>query len=101
MLCCFYGRNPGSFQQDTVLQHARMYGARSKEDMAVTRLHTTERIHKVLSRMNEMDEQLRQWFIEGKDQLEPNAIFIGYDKEFKPCASGQAQIQLSVKTWRR
>ena len=41
MLCFFYGRNPKSFQQDTVLQHARMYGARSKEDMAVTRLHKT------------------------------------------------------------
>ena len=28
MLCFFYGRNPKNFQQDTVLQHARMYGAR-------------------------------------------------------------------------
>ena len=36
MLCFFYGRNPKNFQQDTVLQHARMYGARAKEDMAVT-----------------------------------------------------------------
>lgn len=37
MLCFFYGRNPKKFQQDTVLQHARMYGARDKKDMAVTR----------------------------------------------------------------
>lgn len=87
MLCFFYGRNPKGFQQDTVLQHARMYGARSKEDMAVMRLHTTDLIHKILVRMNDLDEQLRQWFIEGKDLEEPNAVFVGYDKNIRPCAS--------------
>lgn len=87
MLCFFYGRNPSSFQQDTVLQHARMYGAREKEDMAVTRLHTTDVIYKILVRMNELDNQLRQWFIDGKDQEEPNAVFVGYDKHIKPCAT--------------
>lgn len=92
MLCFFYGRNPKNFQQDTVLQHARMYGARSKEDMAVMRFHTTPLIHKILVRMNELDEQLRQWFIEGKDQLEPNAVFIGYDKNIKPCSSTKIKV---------
>jgi len=29
----YYGRNPQKFQQDTVLQHSRMYGARPKEDL--------------------------------------------------------------------
>ena len=86
MLCFFYGRDPKGFQQDTVLQHARMYGARSKEDMAVTRFHTTQRIYKILVRMNELDNQLREWFLEGKDKEEPNAVFVGYDKEIKPCA---------------
>lgn len=86
MLCFFYGRNPKNFQQDTVLQHARMYGARSKEDMAVTRLHTTAMIHKILVRMNDLDNQLREWFLAGKDKIEPNAIFIGYDKNIKPCS---------------
>lgn len=92
MLCFFYGRNPKNFQQDTVLQHARMYGARSKEDMAVMRLHTTPHIYKILVRMNELDEQLRQWFIEGKDKLEPNAVFVGYDKNIKPCASTKIKV---------
>ena len=87
MLCFFYGRNPKNFQQDTVLQHARMYGARSKEDMAVTRLHTTALIHKILVRMNELDNQLREWFLEGKDKNDLNAVFIGYDKNIKPCSS--------------
>ena len=92
LLCFFYGRNPRTFQQDTVLQHARMYGARSKEDMAVMRLHTTPHIYKILVRMNELDEQLRQWFIDGKDQQEPNAVFVGYDKNIKPCASTKIKV---------
>lgn len=92
MLCFFYGRDPKNFQQDTVLQHARMYGARSMEDMAVMRLHTTPAIYKILVRMNELDEQLRQWFIEGKDKLEPNAVFVGYDKNIKPCSSTKIKV---------
>lgn len=92
MLCFFYGRDPKNFQQDTVLQHARMYGARSKEDMAVMRLHTTPLIYKILVRMNELDEQLRQWFIEGHDKNEPNAVFVGYDKNIKPCASSKIKV---------
>lgn len=91
MLCFFYGRSPKIAQQDTVLQHARMYGARSKEDMAVTRFHTSERLHKMLTRMNELDDQLRQWFVEGRDQEEPNAVFTGFDKEFRPCAPSKTK----------
>jgi len=92
MLCFFYGRDPKNFQQDTVLQHARMYGARSKEDMAVMRLHTTPLIYRILVRMNELDEQLRQWFIEGKDKQGSNAVFVGFDKNIKPCASSKIKI---------
>lgn len=88
MLCFFYGRNPKNFQQDTVLQHARMYGARSKEDMAVTRFHTTSTIYRMLVRMNELDNQLREWFLEGRDKnSDVNAVFVGYDKHLKPCAA--------------
>lgn len=96
MLCFFYGRNPKSFQQDTVLQHARMYGARSKEDMAVMRLHTTSQIYKVLVRMNDLDEQLRQWFIEGKDVDVPNAVFVGFDKDIRPCASQKIKASNAI-----
>lgn len=96
MLCFFYGRDPKNFQQDTVLQHARMYGARPKTDMAVTRLHTTAKIYKILTRMNELDNQLREWFIEGKDQTEPNAAFIGFDKNIKPCASQKIKASNTI-----
>ena len=96
MLCFFYGRDPGNFQQDTVLQHARMYGARSKEDMAVTRLHTTAKIYKILTRMNELDNLLREWFIAGKDQTEPNAAFIGFDKNIRPCATQKIKASNTI-----
>ena len=92
MLCFFYGRNPKKFQQDTVLQHARMYGARSKEDMAVTRLHTTSAIYGILSRMNDLDNQLREWFLAGNDNDNLNAIFVGYDKNIKPCATQKIKV---------
>lgn len=103
MLCFFYGRNPKNFQQDTVLQHARMYGARSKEDMAVTRFHTTDAIYHVLARMNELDDQLRQWFIDGKDKDEPNAVFVGYDEHIRPCAAQKIKVSnaLTIKPQHR
>jgi len=86
MLLFFYGRDPKKFQQDTVLQHARFYGARSLEDMAVTRLFTSDNIYRALKRMNELDEQLRDWFLKGLDQSDPHVTFVGYDKYIQPCA---------------
>lgn len=95
MICFFYGRDPKKFQMDTVLQHARMFGARDKEDMAVTRFHTTPAIYQVFSHMNEIDDQLREtlisWEAESGDApLE--AIFVGYDKVIKPCASQKIKV---------
>ena len=55
----FYGRNPQRFQQDTVLQHSRMYGARPKDDLPVTRFYTTERIYEIMKTIHEFDSNLR------------------------------------------
>jgi hypothetical protein len=55
----YYGRNPGQFQQDTVLQHARLYGARAQDDLLVTRFYTTDAIHLVMKRIHEFDTALR------------------------------------------
>ncbi len=103
MLCFFYGRDPKKFQQDTVLQHARMYGSRSKEDMAVTRFHTTERIYDALKQMNALDDQLREWFIKGHDSNDENAVFVGYDNDIKPCAAQKirASNALTLKGQKR
>lgn len=87
MLCFFYGRNPSTFQQDTVLQHARMFGARPLEDMAVTRFHTTSRIYRAFEMMCEMDEDLRKRIIDSKkNNTDMGTIFVGYNPQIRPCA---------------
>ncbi len=61
----YYGRKPKRFQQDTVLQHSRMYGARPIEDLAVTRFYTTRDIYEVMKRIHEFDSALREAFERG------------------------------------
>jgi len=56
----YYGRRPSRFQQDTVLQHSRMYGNRPLEDLSVTRFYTTPRIYSVLNTIYEFDKALRE-----------------------------------------
>ena len=60
----FYGRNPGTFQMDTVLQHSRMYGTRSIEDLTVTRFYTTANIHQAMRNMYWFDKDLRDDIIQ-------------------------------------
>jgi hypothetical protein len=92
MLCFFYGRSPGKFQMDTVLQHARMYGARSMEDMAVTRFYTTEEIYDVLKTINEIDSALYNYLEKHADRVQTedfiNVVF-GYDKRINPSAANK------------
>lgn len=60
LLGMFYGRDPLASQMDTVLQHCRMYGNRSKPDLAVTRMYTTERIFNKMKEIHQIDESLRE-----------------------------------------
>ncbi|MBL7766774.1 MAG: DEAD/DEAH box helicase family protein [Chitinophagaceae bacterium] len=85
MISFFYGRNPKTFQQDTVLQHSRMYGARKLEDLAVTRLYTTARIYIAMKKMYEFDQELKSSFLKGKNN--DGVIFVNYDPTgaIKPC----------------
>ena len=97
-----YGRRPSTEQQDTVLQHCRMYGNRSKEDMSVTRLHTTARLYDNLERIDRMDEQLRDWFLDyqsSHNDEDPSAVFLHLSdkKEIIPC-SKQKLVISSVTT---
>jgi hypothetical protein len=55
----YYGRRPNKFQQDTVLQHSRMYGYR-RPDLAVTRFHTSRGIRHAMAQMEEFDAALRR-----------------------------------------
>ena len=92
MLCFFYGRDPEKFQMDTVIQHARMYGARAKEDMAVMRFYTTDKIYQVLEQMNTFDDYLRDYLVKHKDNVRTEditSIVIGYDPRIKPSAQNK------------
>lgn len=60
MIGFYYGRNPYTMQQDTVMQHSRMFGYRSDELLSVTRFYTTTRIYENMVKITEMDEALRE-----------------------------------------
>ncbi|EHU1558650.1 Z1 domain-containing protein [Acinetobacter baumannii] len=62
----YYGRRPNRFQQDTVLQHSRMYGYR-RELLAVTRFYTSSSIHSAMQQMEEFDSSLRTAIEKGSD----------------------------------
>lgn len=99
MLSFFYGRTTSSYQQDTVLQHMRQYGSRSKEDMAVTRLHTTYDLYDILELMNAMDNQLRDWLInEGNNDPDMKAVFVGLapGTKIQPCSKGKIVVSDTV-----
>ena len=65
LIAFYYGRNPNRFQQDTVLQHSRMYGARSAADLAVTRFYAPQHVYQIMKRIHEFDGALREAFISG------------------------------------
>ena len=65
LIAFYYGRNPNRFQQDTVLQHSRMYGARSTADLAVTRFYAPLHVHQLMRRIHEFDGALREAFRSG------------------------------------
>ena len=106
MLSFFYGRTTTAYQQDTVLQHMRQYGNRSKEDMAVTRLHTTYGLYDILKLMNAMDDQLRDWLV-NEDHSDPDmkAVFVGLapGTRIMPCAKGKIIVSdtVTIIPWTR
>lgn len=69
----YYGRKPNIYQQDTVLQHSRMFGFRPKQDLAVTRFYTEPTIYTAMTRMHESDVALREALAKNPEQ---QVIFI-------------------------
>ena len=63
----YYGRRPNKFQQDTVLQHSRMYGYR-RDDLAVTRFYTSGYIRQAMFEMETFDSSLREAIEAGGEQ---------------------------------
>lgn len=63
----YYGRRPNKYQQDTVLQHSRMYGYR-RPDLAVTRFYTSPIIRAAMFEMEQFDSSLRAAIEAGGNQ---------------------------------
>lgn len=84
----FYGRRPQKSQQDTVIQHQRMYGYRRGE-LAVTRLYTTAGIFQSMQKMDDFDRSLREEVrkrIEGGGDGSINFIRRSRDGSVIPCS---------------
>ncbi|MGL4655584.1 MAG: Z1 domain-containing protein [Sarcina sp.] len=88
----YYGRAPQKMQQDTVLQHSRMYGYRGEKDLAVTRFYTTSDLYARMAKINEFDSKLREDFENGN--FDSGVIFISKDNNGKiiPCSPQKIKI---------
>ena len=60
LISFFYGRDPKQMQQDTVMQHCRMFGYRSENLLSVTRFYTTARLLNNMADIMERDCILRE-----------------------------------------
>ncbi len=88
----YYGRSPKRMQQDTVLQHARMYGARPREDLAVTRFYTTAHNFQALRSIHQFDSALRHAFETGAHDR--GVAFVVKDQANRviPCAPNKILV---------
>lgn len=87
----FYGRRPQIYQQDTVLQHSRMFGFRPVEDLTVTRFYTEPVIYEAMRRMHESDVALRESFERNPEQT---VVFIQRDPrgQIVPCSPNKILV---------
>lgn len=82
----YYGRNPQRSQQDTVLQHARMYGARAQDDLAVTRFYTTADIYSRMDTIHQFDAALRSAIEQGGQDRGVVFLRRGTGNQITPCS---------------
>jgi hypothetical protein len=99
----YYGRNPNRFQQDTVLQHSRMYGARSAADLAVTRFYAPQHIYQVMKRIHEFDVALREAYESGGPEGGVHFIQKDPSNRLIPCSPNKLLFSdvVSIRPGRR
>ncbi|MBE7465620.1 MAG: hypothetical protein HS116_19265 [Planctomycetes bacterium] len=92
----YYGRSPQRMQQDTVLQHSRIYGARKKDDLSITRFYTTLKVHGAMKTIHQFDSALRNAFESGAH--DKGVYFIRKDAESRivPCAPNKILVSSIV-----
>lgn len=86
----YYGRRPNKYQQDTVLQHSRMYGYR-RPDLAVTRFYTSPAIRYAMFQMEEFDVSLRN-AIEAGGERAVQFIRRAEDGSIVPCSPNKILV---------
>ncbi len=91
----FYGRRPNVYQQDTVLQHSRMFGFRPVQDLTITRFYTARKIYDAMGRMHESDIALRN---EIEMNPESPVVFIQRDPAGKVVSCSPNKILISQTT---
>ena len=103
LIAFYYGRNPKKFQQDTVLQHSRMYGAREKADLAVTRFYAPQHVYQIMRKIHEFDAALREAFESGAHDR--GVYFIQRDAQSRviPCSPNKLMFSdvVSIRPGRR
>ncbi|MBO0733425.1 MAG: hypothetical protein J2P49_03750, partial [Methylocapsa sp.] len=92
LISFYYGRNPRRMQADTVLQHSRMYGARDRRDLAVTRFFTSRAVYDRLNRIHELEVALREAFEKGA--YDRGVAFVRLDERrtITPCAPSKVML---------
>jgi hypothetical protein len=103
LIAFYYGRSPKKFQQDTVLQHSRMYGARSMADLAVTRFYAPLHVYQIMRKIHERDAALREAFESGAHDR--GVYFIQRDAQNQviPCSPNKLMfsVVVSIRPGRR
>lgn len=92
LIAFYYGRSPKRMQADTVLQHSRMYGARERDDIAVTRFYTSRGVYARLAQIHALETALREAFESGAN--DGGVVFIQSDARqgFVPCAPSKVTL---------
>jgi hypothetical protein len=88
----YYGRNPKKFQQDTILQHSRMYGARPKDDLGVTRFYAPLNIYQIMRRIHDFDSALREAFVTGVHDRGVYFVLRDAAQNLSPCSPNKVMF---------
>ena len=83
LISFFYGRDPEAMQQDTVMQHCRMFGYRSEQLLSVTRFYTTYRLFSRLKEITIRDSILRSRMLQ---QESGEVIYLEAGGKIKACS---------------
>ena len=94
MISFFYGRDPKTMQQDTVMQHCRMFGYRGPELLSVTRFYTTYRLFSSMKEITIRDNLLRERMLKKSDS---EVIYLEAGGKIKAC-SPQKVLASEIRT---